>query len=110
MCYKHSNNRKYYMLHGHVHNTVENDWLQHWKTELKQAVVKKTDYAHCAQIYNVGCMMPYMNYCPRTLDEILRQQSAYEEKRIPRIEELFKGFNDEYVNPIAQETEELITL
>jgi hypothetical protein len=26
---------------------------------------------HKGQFYNVGCMMPYINYTPRTLDEIL---------------------------------------
>ena len=30
-----------------------------------------------AQFYNVGCMMPYMNYTPKTLDQILSGFSMY---------------------------------
>ena len=28
-------------------------------------------YSGKLRAYNVGCMMPYMNYTPRTLEEIL---------------------------------------
>ena len=28
-------------------------------------------YEKQCQMYNVGCMMPYMGYTPRTLDEII---------------------------------------
>ena len=69
--YKHDNNHKYYMLHGHVHMTTENDWLELWKAELRAAAASGGDYANLAQIYNVGVMMPYMNYMPRTLDQII---------------------------------------
>lgn len=54
-----------YHLYGHVHssfewNMVERDkWLM---TEL---------YGRQCQMYTVGCMMPYMDYTPRTLDEIV---------------------------------------
>jgi calcineurin-like phosphoesterase family protein len=52
------------MLHGHVHTTRENDFIMEYiKTN------KCEDYP--MRIYNVGCMMPWMNYTPRTLDEIL---------------------------------------
>ena len=74
MFYKHSNNPKYFMLCGHVHATAENDWLELWKEELKEAATKGAVFANLGQVYNVGCMMPWMNYCPRTLDEIVRRQ------------------------------------
>ena len=67
--YKHANNAKYFMLHGHVHNTTENAILQRWLKELKE---RPADGAGIGQVINVGCMMPWMAYTPRTLDEILR--------------------------------------
>lgn len=77
MCYRHSNDPKTYMLHGHVHSTAEHDWIQKWTMELRQRYafdkVYNPDRVHssnCGQIYNVGCMMPWMDYTPRTLDEI----------------------------------------
>ena len=72
--YRRSNNPKYYMLCGHVHITAENDWLEKWTKELQEAYTNDSDVAHAVhtgQIYNVGCMMPWMAYTPRTLDEIL---------------------------------------
>ena len=72
--YQHSSDPNYYMLCGHVHRTAENDYLERWRQELRGAVQSDpaTDHsAHRGQIYNVGVMMPYMSYTPRTLDEIL---------------------------------------
>ncbi len=73
--YKHSNNARYFMLCGHVHITAENDWLEKWTRELRAAKQNGTemDGANRGQIYNVGCMMPWMEYTPRTLDEITRR-------------------------------------
>lgn len=73
--YKHSNNQKYHMLCGHVHSTVENDQLE----KLIQDLRKDTGefFRPCGQIYNVGCMMPWMQYTPRTLDEIIRRWGEY---------------------------------
>lgn len=72
--YKHSNDPNYYMVCGHVHRTAENDYLQRWIKELKAASFGGSQTAHvanCGQIYNVGAMMPYINYIPRTLDHII---------------------------------------
>lgn len=55
-----------YMLCGHVHRTRENDYLE----ELRRRM-RGDPQAGQGNIYNVGCMMPYMNYTPRTLDEIV---------------------------------------
>ena len=72
--FKHANNHKYFMLHGHVHNTTENEILERWIAELRQ---RPEDGASIGQIYNVGCMMPWIHYTPRTLDEIIRGWNAY---------------------------------
>lgn len=56
------------MLHGHVHKQYGN-LIEQWKQE--QIVLGIP-----SQIINVGCMMPYMNYTPRTLAEILLEYSA----------------------------------
>ena len=63
------------LLYGHLHMSDEwkvyksclsyvNDFFKH-KT--------KKGYTDCppAKAYNVGCMMPYMNYTPKTLKEII---------------------------------------
>lgn len=73
--YKHSNDPNYYMLCGHVHVTKEDKWLEKWTAELRAAVTATSEGDHSnnrGQIINIGCMKPYMDYTPRTLDEILR--------------------------------------
>ena len=53
-------------LYGHIHNTHQWNMIRSWKKELQQL----QDLP--GRMYNVGCMMSYMNYYPRTLDEILK--------------------------------------
>lgn len=58
-----------YMICGHVHTTRENDFLEKWSKELRDS---RTESGHAyGNIINVGAMMPWMGYTPRTLDEIL---------------------------------------
>lgn len=57
------------MLYGHVHNTREWHFVEKWKRELWDAEIP-------CRIINVGCMMEYMKYTPRTLDEILEANPA----------------------------------
>ena len=52
-------------LYGHVHNSHQWNIMENWMNELRQL----QDIPMRA--YNVGCMMPYMDYTPRTLKEIL---------------------------------------
>ena len=59
------------MLYGHVHNTREQDFIEKWKRELWESEIP------CNMI-NVGCMMEYMKYTSRTLDEILAANPAPE--------------------------------
>lgn len=67
--YRASHNPNVYHLCGHVHTTRENDFLEKWRQELRDT--RKNDGDSCGNIYNVGCMLPYMGYTPQTLDEIL---------------------------------------
>lgn len=69
LLYKHSSDPNTYMLCGHVHQTAENVYLETWRRELRKNAGEPG--ANRGQIYNVGAMMPYMNYTPRTLDHIL---------------------------------------
>lgn len=69
MFYKCAYDPMTYMLCGHVHITRENNFLTQWRNELRLSRTQRGD--NCGNIYNVGCMLPYMNYTPRTLDEIL---------------------------------------
>jgi len=52
------------MLYGHVHNTREWQLVEKWKQEQWNMGIP-------CKLINVGCMMPYMGYTPRTLDELL---------------------------------------
>lgn len=56
------------MLYGHVHNSTEYKYLEKLKEDIKKDLSEK---APKGNFINVGCMMPYMGYTPRTLQEIL---------------------------------------
>lgn len=51
-------------LYGHTHTTSE------WHDMLAYCGMYKRDYGRNYKAANVGCMMQYMNYTPRTLAEI----------------------------------------
>lgn len=71
LLYNHSHSPNSYMLCGHVHNTKENDWLEKWRAEIrKQRILDGV--GNYGQVINVGCMMPYVDYTPRTLDELIK--------------------------------------
>lgn len=55
----------WYHLYGHVHNSFEWNMMEHNKYLMTEL------YGHQCQMYNVGAMMPWMDYTPRTLDEII---------------------------------------
>ena len=68
-----------WMLYGHVHNTREFDFMQKLRREVAAA---RTEQGHCiANWINVGCMMPWMDYTPRTLDEIIEREAAFGEQQ-----------------------------
>lgn len=60
-------------LYGHVHNTVQNSLCEKFREE-----IRKTQNLP-ARMINVGCMMPWIDYTPRTLKEIL--EGKYTEKQ-----------------------------
>jgi calcineurin-like phosphoesterase family protein len=55
----------WYHLYGHVHNSFEYNMMEHDKYLMEEL------YGKQCKMYNVGAMMPYMDYTPRTLDEII---------------------------------------
>ena len=52
------------MLYGHVHNTREWELVEKWKKEQWAMGIP-------SRLINVGCMMDYMRYTPRTLTGLL---------------------------------------
>lgn len=54
----------YMLLYGHVHNTREWKLVEKWKNEQWAMGIP-------SRLINVGCMMDYMRYTPRTLTELL---------------------------------------
>lgn len=70
LTYKGSYDKNTYMLHGHVHDrTTEAKWVRNWVQDLRDNYCAPPD--NRGNIYNVGCMMNYMGYAPRMLDEIV---------------------------------------
>lgn len=55
----------WFHLYGHVHSSFEYNMASRIKYEMEEL------YDKPCKMYNVGVMMPYMNYTPRTLDEII---------------------------------------
>ena len=68
--YKSDYSESTFMLHGHVHITFENEYLENLRYQIENDPYERSAKNLC-QFYNVGCMMPWMNYRPRTLDEIV---------------------------------------
>lgn len=70
-------NENCWMLYGHVHRTREYDFLKKLRAEIKASC---TELGHAkGNFINVGCMLPYMDYMPRTLDEIIAGDRLYSE-------------------------------
>lgn len=63
-CFK---NHFYGWLHfyGHVHTSFEENMMQHTRYLMEEL------YSKPCEMYNVGAMMPYIDYAPRTKEEIL---------------------------------------
>lgn len=66
----------WYHLYGHVHSSYEWNMMEHTKHLMREL------YDKPCEMYNVGVMMPWMDYTPRTLDEILKgAQKCYNLKK-----------------------------
>lgn len=60
------------MLYGHVHNSWEQDVMCGTVRRLEyDSISDKFPNGRPCRMYNVGAMMDYINYIPRTLTEIL---------------------------------------
>ena len=68
------------LLYGHTHNSAEEVFFQKCLAELNDSEELKLRRpgGHNVRAINVGCMMPYVNYEPRTLKEILEYTEAME--------------------------------
>jgi hypothetical protein len=76
-------------LYGHVHNSVE-------ETIVQDAIerINRGDFVNDGhprregekplRAYNVGCMMPWMAYTPRTLEEIVSRYMIFKRKNYRR--------------------------
>ena len=60
-------------LYGHIHVTIENDFMEHIREYINEND-NRGNSKHQCQFYNVGAMVSYIDYTPRTLDEILNAQ------------------------------------
>lgn len=59
-------------LYGHLHNTEEQGFFQECLVRLNALDLSSRRAGEKdLRAYNVGCMMPYMGYEPRTLEEIV---------------------------------------
>lgn len=59
----------WYHLYGHVHNSFEWNMMERCKYEMENL------YDKPCNMYNVGTMIQYINYTPRTLQEIIDANS-----------------------------------
>ena len=70
LAYKHSFDPNTFMLFGHVHNnTRESHLITQFIKQIRQ--IRTENFDNRGQLVNVGCMMPWMNYTPRTLDYLI---------------------------------------
>ena len=63
-CFNH-NYYGWYHLYGHVHSSFE------WNMMLQTKWQMTSLYDKPCEMYNVGAMLPYMDFTPKTLEEIL---------------------------------------
>lgn len=70
-----------YHLYGHVHISFDAQVIKHVRRQIEQL------YLHEVRMYNVGCMVPGMNYVPRTLDEIIAIDKANREHEEGHLED-----------------------
>lgn len=62
----------WYHLYGHVHNSWEWNIMRQVKYQMEEL------YSVPCNMFNVGCMIPGMNYTPRTLEEIIQMNKEEE--------------------------------
>ena len=72
------------LLYGHVHNSIEEYYFKKCLREMNnEDFFDGRAGDEVLRAYNVGCMMPYMNYEPQTLDEITKgYKRVYHEQEL----------------------------
>jgi calcineurin-like phosphoesterase family protein len=76
-------------LYGHVHNSVEETIVQDAIERINRGdyvtdVHPRREGEKQLRAYNVGCMMPWMAYTPRTLEEIVSRYMVFKRKNYRR--------------------------
>lgn len=66
----------WYHLYGHVHNSFE------WNMMKRNRYLMEELYDVPCKMYNVGAMLGYMNYTPKTLEEIVESSVGQNGARI----------------------------
>ena len=64
------------LLYGHTHSTAEDDFFQRCLQQLPNLTGFTMKDGRKLAAYNVGCMKPYMDYEPRTLEEIIAKRGC----------------------------------
>ena len=78
MFYRSSYGKDTWHFCGHTHNrTAEENRRQEYVLDLLKN--RKQDYDNKGHIINVGCMMDYVNYTPRTAEELIEWWEKYYE-------------------------------
>ena len=82
-CY---NNHYYgwYHLYGHVHMSFEWNMMERNQFEMTALYDKKSN------MYNIGCMLTYMNYTPKTLEQIVE---SYNKTLLDKFDEFTRQNN-----------------
>lgn len=73
--YRRGYDPNFWMLYGHVHMTREYEYTEGLRRTLKKS--QQNDGDTCANFINVGCMTPWMDYTPRTLEQIVQREKDY---------------------------------
>lgn len=68
--YKNNHRDDWWMLYGHVHKKQDFYYLENLRHQIQITANDNPDNPK-GQFINVGCMMPWMSYTPRTLSEIV---------------------------------------
>jgi calcineurin-like phosphoesterase family protein len=64
------------LLYGHTHVTAEDRYFQECLKKMNENKELHHERDAVFTAYNVGCMMPYMNYEPRSLKEIMEAKNT----------------------------------
>lgn len=70
LTYRNSYDFNTFMLFGHVHLTKEWEYVNMFIKEIRRNVISSFD--NKGQLIHVGCMMPWMNYTPQTLEALIK--------------------------------------